>query len=41
MQVRTEEGRISSFHIVSTLHLIGMEWKEDVGVFTLYATFLA
>ena len=35
------EGRISSSHIVSTLHLNGMKWKEGVGVFTLYATFLA
>ena len=39
MQVRPEEGRISSSHIVSTLHLNVMKWKEDVGVFTLYATF--
>ena len=41
MQVRPKEGRISSPHIVSTLHLNVMKWKEDVGVFTRYATFLA
>ena len=41
MQARPKEGRISSPHIVSTLHLNVMKWKEDVGVFTRYATFLA
>ena len=41
MQTRPKEGRISSPHIVSTLHLNVMKWKEDVGVFTRYATFLA